>query len=43
MVLPLELMIMMKMMVMGMFMMRPVVVDEHDDDVHSADDQVEPS
>ena len=42
-VLPLALMIMMKMMVMGMLMMRTIVVGEHDDDVHSADDQVEPS
>ena len=42
-VLPLALMIMMKMMVMMMLMVRPIVVDEHDDDVHSADDQVEPS
>ena len=32
-----------KMMVMGMLMMRTIVVGEHDDDVHSADDQVEPS
>ena len=43
MVLPLALMIMMKMMVMRMLMSRTIVVDEHDDDVHSADDQAEPS
>ena len=43
MVLPLALMIMMKMVVMRTLMSRTIVVDEHDDDVHSVDDQAEPS
>ena len=43
MVLPLALMIMMKMLVMRTLIWRTIVVDEHDDDVHGADDQAEPS